>query len=433
MIGEMNSAQLKRRKETNSVKLHRWSGGAMLARMPLFVNRIRRCLLALALGFAVVPSTPSWASDQATASMKRWAPAFAVQGGVIAQTASGMLSGSDIYGACWLGAGVPVPRGGPGECMWGETGSIDNQYLTRQQAPTSDTSRMMTPYFSLAAELMSPALLSGWGSPRALAHADIGYAFGFARGITRVGSPLDRMELPFPPSELDTHQPPLYNSEQEMVGQGSKLTASVDSLLVGAGFGIAFTFEVGDRTFRVKPTVEYLREEMEISGTLRQATRTTFFSPPRDMSQWTPTTPIFGAPLNIPEDATPADAGFREINLDGSSTRVYHGVGPGLELEMDTGRVGPFVVSIYSGMRAYHFSGDDLSVDFVAQNPPDTAFTLDGLPPGPGTNVEGRNENLFRNCSVDNANQCESASFSFEKESWAYTGHVGLRFRFSPE
>ncbi len=302
---------------------------------------------------------------------------------------------------------------------------------------------MMTPYFSLATELMSPALLSDWGSPRALAHVDIGYAFGFARGITRIGSPLDQMELPFPFSELTDRVPPSYGSEQEIIGQGAKLTASVDSLLVGAGLGIAFTFEIGDRTFRVKPTVEYLREEMKISGTLRQATRTTFYNPPSDMSQWTPTTPIFSDdPFNFPpdpdENPTPAEAGYREINLDGSSSRVYHGVGPGLEVEMDTGRVGPFVVSIYSGIRAYHFMGDDLSVKFDAQNTPDDSFLLpgEGDVPGPGSNVEGRNENLFRNCRVPTPDQdplCESASFSFEKESWAYTGHVGLRFRFSPE
>jgi len=406
----------------------------MLARMPLFVNRVRRCLLALVLGFAVMPPSPSWASEHTTASMKQWQPAIAVQGGVLAQTASGMLSGSEVYGACWLG----IPRGGPDDCNWQQTGSTDNQFLTRQDTPASDTSRMMTPYFSLATEVMSPALLLDWGSPRALAHVDIGYAFGFARGITRIGSPLDRMELPFPPSQLSTHQPPLYNSEQEIVGQGAKLTASVDSLLVGAGLGIAFTFEIGDRTFRFKPTVEYLREEIEISGTLRQAARTTFFSPPRDASQWSPTNQVFGDPLDLPEDPTPADVGFREINLDGSSSRVYHGVGPGLEVEMDTGRVGPFVVSIYSGIRAYHFFGDDLSVKFDAQNAPDDSFLIpgEGDVPGPGSNVESRNENLFRNCRVPTPGQdplCESASFSFEKESWAYTGHVGLRFRFSPE
>ena len=409
----------------------------MLARMPLPVNRIRHCLLALVLGFAVIPSIPSWASDPVADSLKRWEPAVAVQGGVLSQTAAGTLSGSDVLGACWLGV---QPRGGPGECNWQQTGSTDNQYLTRQQEPASDTSRMMTPYFSLAAELMTPALLPVWGSPRALAHVDIGYSFGFDRGITRIGSPLDRMELPFPPSELITFVPPGYNSEQEMVGQGAKLTANVDSLLVGAGFGIAFTFELGDRTFRFKPTVEYLREEIEIAGTLRQAARTTFFSPPRDASGWTPQTPIFGPQVNLEDVKTPADAGFREINIDGRSTRVYHGVGPGLELEMDTGRVGPFTVSLYSGMRAYHFSGDDLSVDFVAQESVlENNFLRpgEGAVPGPGGNVEGRNENLSRNCVAGSGpvdpNSCESASFSFEKESWAYTGHVGIRFRFSPE
>jgi len=140
----------------------------------------------------------------------------------------------------------------------------------------------------------------------------------------------------------------------------------------------------------------------------------------------------------LADDATPTDAGFREIELDGRSSRVYHGVGPGLELEMDTGRVGPFMVSLYSGIRAYHFSGDDLSIELVAQNPPDTNFLRpgEGAVPGPGGNIEGRNENLSRNCvagTTDFANECEWAAFSFEKESWAYTGHVGIRFRFAPE
>jgi len=398
----------------------------MLARMPLFVNRMHRGPLLLSLGFALLAPAPLPASDDESAALKRWEPAVAFQGGVLSQTASATISTSEVYGACWLAGGNYQA------CRWTPP---ENRFLGRQEGPASASSRMMTPYFSLATELMSPSLLSGWGSPRAVAHADVGYSFAFDRGITRIGSPLDEMELPFPPEAVTPLH--LYNSEQTIVGQGARATASVESLLVGAGLGLAFTFEIGDKIFRVKPTVEYLREEIEISGTFRQATRVTFFNPPTDVGGWHPSPPpcggeCFGDPVVLEADATPTDAGFREIKLDGSSSRVYHGVGPGLELEMDTGRVGPFVVSIYSGMRAYHFSGD-LSIDFIAQNTPNTDFTLDGLPQGPGGNVEGRSENLFRNCSVDNANECESASFSFQKERWAYTGHLGLRFRFSPE
>jgi len=95
---------------------------------------------------------------------------------------------------------------------------------------------------------------------------------------------------------------------------------------------------------------------------------------------------------------------------------------------MDTGRLGDFTVSLYAGARAYRFLGDT-EVDFYTEPTPDPA---EFLAPGQ-TNTEMRNENLQRNCVINDPTQCENASFSFRKEPWAYTGHVGIRFRWSPK
>ena len=54
-------------------------------------------------------------------------------------------------------------------------------------------------------------------------------------------------------------------------------------------------------------------------------------------------------------------------------------------------------------------------------------------PFGPGSNIERNNVNYERNCVIGDASQCEYADFHFEKERWAYTGHLGIRFRWSPE
>ena len=156
----------------------------MLARMPLFVNRISGAVRTIGLSLGVLALGPGWASADPDASLERWAPAFAIQGGVLSQTATGTLSASEVLGACWLGAGDRQ------NC---ECNPSDNQFLTRQEGTPTSSSRIMTPYFSFAAELMSPALFTDWGSPRALVHVDAGYSFGFDRGITRVGSPLEEL------------------------------------------------------------------------------------------------------------------------------------------------------------------------------------------------------------------------------------------------
>ena len=134
---------------------------------------------------------------------------------------------------------------------------------------------------------------------------------------------------------------------------------------------MAFTLEWGERRIRIKPSVEWMREKIETTGEVRRAV------------------PLVGVP------GDPSD--FREIVLSGSDSKVYHGIGPGLEVETEPVRPGPFMMTVYLSAQAYSFLGD-LDITFS-------------------------DVNEFG----------EFADWKFEKNRWAYRGGVGLRFRWQPE
>ncbi len=386
-------------------------------------------LLAFFFAFIQVGFAPGTGWADSGNDLRRWAPALAIQSGMVSQTGSGNLQTSEVYGA----RGPLFEYTGPPECPLANQTcpavfpTPQNDFLLRNAGiEVSGEERMMTPYFSVAAELMSPdfssfcPFCSHIANPRAVVHADVGYAFAQDRPVARSGTPADIMTLPTPPPLLPADES--YN-EATISGQGARISARTGSLIVAAGAGLAFTFNSGERTFRIKPTFEYLREELRIKATLRHATQVSLQSPPHDESSF-PASPE----IPLSDDATPGDAGFREIRFDAGRTRILHGIGPGLELEMDTGRAGSFLVSVYGGARAYRFMGD-MGVDFYTENSPNA----DEFLPLGQTNVEERTENDQRNCTLNDPTQCENASFHFEKERWAYTGHVGIRFRWSPE
>jgi hypothetical protein len=220
---------------------------------------------------------------------------------------------------------------------------------------------MMTPYVGLSLELMTPAW-TRLSIPRAFVHVDASYSFAPEYNLPSIGNP-GAFRRASPPNQN------LYT--ESILGQGGRTTSSVKPLLLTAGAGIAFTFHAGDRVFRVKPSVEYLREEVAVDGLVRRAVRNA--DPSRTLDD------------------------FRTINLAANGTYVYHGLGPGLEVELETGRTGPFVVALYLGARAWSFFDNEERV------------------------LQGVNE------------YGETATFTFKKNDWAYSGNLGLRFRFVPE
>jgi hypothetical protein len=296
---------------------------------------------------------------------ERWVPSFSLFSGVLVQNAEGDLASSRILGEC-----ADPPPGtrppDPAHC----------EQQVRPTAPPSDVplpsvtisgdDRMVTPFVGGSLELMTPGLTYIPGRPRLFVHGDAAASFSATRDVAKEGVP-DTFAVT---EGVD------FAKESTVLGQGSTTSAEVMPLVISAGAGVAFTLEAWERRIRIKPSVEYVREEIEVEGVVKRVVQTRYRPSPR---------------------AEDFPDGFRRIELSGREKQVFHGVGPGLEVEMDTLRAGPFMLAVYLAGTAHRFLGD-LEVEFS------------------DTNEDG-----------------ESADWHFEKNDWAFRGFVGLRFRWVPE
>jgi hypothetical protein len=250
---------------------------------------------------------------------------------------------------------------------------------------------MLAPFVAGSVELMTPGLQMIPGKPRFFVRGDAGAAFGTERHIARerAPGPLPEGKLPGVPNllVLDTGF-----IEDAVGGIGSETTAETQPLTIAAGAGIAFSFDAFGRRFRVKPSAEYLREEVDFTGIVSSAQ-------------------LFDTGAQAADGITQKDSLFMPIQLRGSASEVFQGVGAGLELEMDTLRAGPFMITLFVGAQGVKLLGDtevEFSDEQILVNPP----LVTPLRPN---------------------NQPISAEWKFEKDPWMYSGGVGVRFRFIPE
>jgi hypothetical protein len=223
---------------------------------------------------------------------------------------------------------------------------------------------MLSPVVGGSIELMTPRFAERFGRPRIFTHIDLTAAVGFTFDIAKEGVP-GLMETPDEPVP-----------ESSLPGQGSVTIGSWEPLVVTAGFGIAFTVDRGEWHFRIKPSFEYIRQEIQVKGTVNRAI-------------------ALNPDLNFGRATE-----FRFIELAGQQTETYHGIGPGLEIEFDAARLSPFVMTVF-------VSGQ--------------AFAL----------LNARDIN-FSDTHTD-AFGTEFARWHFRPSPWVYRGLVGVRFRWLPD
>ena len=287
------------------------------------------------------------ASDE----LSRFVPSLALLTHLNAQDAEGHLGTSNVLGPPFNLVPQPPFMSNP---------NTRSAQPLLPGSPATARTLMMTPAVGVSLELMSPAWRALPGKPRLHLRGDVAYAFPPEYVIPNIGD--------FGPIRTITVS---GLTEGAILGQGGKTTAVVQPLLLNAGAGITFTTTVSERTLRIKTSLEYLREEIEVSGVVQRAARVT--------------------------QATPDLSAFRVILLSATGSWVYHGLGPGLELELDTGRAGPFVLSLFAGGKAWSFLDNPKRV-LVASN-----------------------------------EYGEHAEWTFLKNQWAFGGTLGLRFRWVPE
>jgi hypothetical protein len=228
-------------------------------------------------------------------------------------------------------------------------------------------------FVGFSAELATPALHRVRGRPRLFVHADASILFDSQESVANQGSPgpLEEMGPPSNPS-----QPPPVAA---VTGQGSAVKVETQPLGLSAGAGVAFSLEAWQRTIRIKPSAEWQWQQDEVTGQLGVAEAIVAPTPP-----------------NLPQ------CPCRTVLVEASTTQGFHSLGPGLEIEMDAARAGPFMLSLYTSGQAYHILGDR-TVELT----------------GTGTFDDGN-----RNVSFD---------AEYEREPWHFRIGVGLRFRWVPE
>jgi hypothetical protein len=154
---------------------------------------------------------------------------------------------------------------------------------------------------------------------------------------------------------------------------------------------VAFPLRIGKRQLRIKPSVGWINYKVEAEGLVVDAA----CNPPdqcTDVEGFIPGFPIPGF--------------LRETILTANDSQRFNGIGPGLDIEMDTGRFGPLGVSLFLGARAYYIV-DDRTFAF-------------------GT-AETFNDEL-RAPLVPVTDDLAVAGFEVEVDPWMWRAHVGIRF-----
>jgi hypothetical protein len=155
--------------------------------------------------------------------------------------------------------------------------------------PRADGSNsLVAPWLGADLEGMTPAWEPLGGRIRFFVHGGIAGNLGFERDLAKEGAPGAFVEPDLP----------LFGDEELVRGQGSVTRVEPTGLQASAGIGVSFTLDTEWRRIRIKPSFEYLLEEVEISGVVHRAV-----------------------------SVDPSIPSFDLIAISGTEDRSFHGIG----------------------------------------------------------------------------------------------------------
>jgi len=285
----------------------------------------------------------------------QWVPSFAIVSGITVQSVK--ASGESALFVGGSTTGIPL------------------------QDPVDGSDVGVQPFVGGSLELMSPAL-SIPTRPRFFVNGELLPTFGNDHNPAVEGDPgCIRGPEPGAPCVSELTEIPIGTFDEESaIGQGTRVSAKVDTLVWGVNAGVAFPARFGKRQLRIRPSVGWINYKVDAEGFVSDAE----CNPPSNCVTSVQSGPGF----------------LREAGLSGSDSRYFNGIGPGLEVEMDVGRYGPLGVSLLLGARAYAILGDR-TMTFSASQSFDDEIGMDTA----------------------------TADFETEVNPWIYRANVGLRFQ----
>jgi len=304
----------------------------------------------------------------------RWVPSLAITSGITVQQQDG-FSLSELFED-----GSPPPVALQPDC------DPRNPHPScPDPIPFDGDDVAVSPFVGGTLELMAPALPIPT-RPRLFVSGEILPTFASDRDLALDGDPgcLRGPEIGVPCAKDEDGTRRRAFGEDAINGQGSSTSAEVDTLVFGASLGVAFPLQFGKRQLRIKPSVGWINYEVDAEGLVVDAECD-------PVTRCTDVTPIPGGPT--------APGFLRETVLSGSDSQRFNGIGPGLDIEMDTGRYGTLGVSVFTGFRAYAIVGDR-TVSFGAEETFDDQLGMDRA----------------------------VAQFEVEVDPWIFRAHAGIRF-----
>jgi hypothetical protein len=296
------------------------------------LNRFRATLQIVAFVVSILGTPVAVRAESVwAATYDRWVPSFGIQLGLFGHKQSGTVESFD-------GA------------------------MAQLSPPDSRSGGTYTPFVGAGLELMSPALLSTAGHPQIFVGAELNGLFGTESNVASAGNP----DGPNLPNRLEF-------PESAITGVGSRTTTEFGSVGFGAGAGIAFSGEVLGFGVRVKPSFQWTRFDLNVSGRVLDVIK-----------------PAFDDPF------------VRTVLIERRESRSFNGIGPGLELEFVAVSRPRFLVTVFGRVGAYRILGNR-GFDFSG------ATTI--LDEGQGLPTD-----------------TYTANFSADLAAWQYRGNVGIRF-----
>ena len=297
------------------------------------MSRIVYCISIILQAALIVAAGPVTAADQSSArdGDNRWIPSISLVVGFSTQKHSGSVdSRTGILDA--NGEFLALSDIFPGFDDELRPFDSDQQFMNNLEAGGS-------------LELLTPVLfesLLGSYSPRFFVEGEILSVSTQKKWLARENDP----------SGLQPPDKPVFTGEA-ILGQGQGTTSDSENVQYGASIGISVPVSIGDWQFAIKPSLRYLYRELHFTGMVIDATR-----------------------------PFPGNGPTTEIYLFADDSLDMHALGPGLEIEVEVGRINSLASSVFvsgGGYRVLSDRGVTMSDVGPGTNDPNTNFVYRGL------------------------------------------------------